>query len=92
MSEPLGRMLRDVPVQVQERTKTGCVYLGEGNISSGFERPDVTIRVFLAEGGRLRASLMSHKGQVKHVGPFGTPEEQERFARQATHAIHMRMN
>ena len=91
MSEPLGRMLRDIPVQVREQMKTECVYFGEGNIS-GFERPDVTIRVFLAEGGRLRASLMSRKSGVEHAGPFGTQEEQDAFAQKATQAIHMSMN
>lgn len=88
MSPELGKMLRRLPVHVRENTKTDCVYLGKG-VACGLESQDVEIRIFLIEGRKMASFRIEEKVIVTR---FGTDEEQEGFARDATKAILSTMN
>lgn len=89
MSAQLGKLLRGMPVLLQETTKTDCVYLGMGTVE-GLEHLEVVVRVFL-DDGKLMASVDVENSEVLKA-PFKTEEEQTSFPSMATKAILSRMN
>lgn len=88
MSPELGRMLKNIPVEVRENVKTNHIYLGEG-VARGLERLELEVRVFLFDGKKMASVKVSNK---LHIAPFGTVKEQEEFAREATKTILSKMN
>ena len=90
MSDQLGKLLRGMPVILQETTKTDCVYLGMGTVE-GLQQLEVVVKVFLDEEKHLMASVEVESSEVLSA-PFKTEEEQTSFPSMATKAILSRMN
>ncbi len=92
MARELREMVGVIPANLTEKFVGNNIYVGSGHISLGWEKPDVTIRVFLDEDGRPTATMSSKKAAIELVKPFSTEEERAAFSMEAKAAAYGSMN